>query len=384
MRLLYLIYGTHSGIVTSHIAGLRDQGVEIESFDAAAGFDYRAARIKMPSLHPANVLNSLIALKRYGREWRWFYRRTDFAFRWMSRRARHFWLKNEHRFDAVMQSGALFNGAPGRIERSIPFLMHLDHTYAISKRAEPVAGVRDSRPASAAWEDMERATYRGADLIFTMSEFVKQSLIHEYSVVPDSVVSLGGGPNLARLPELKANDNLGPVILFVGKDFARKGGPVVLEAFAKVRAELPEAELLIVGPTDVPAAPGVTSLGLLSHGEMPPLYERSRVFVMPSWREPYGIAFIEAMAYGLPCIGSRIEAIPEIIDEGRTGCLVAPGDVSGLAETLLNLLRDREWAGQLGAAGRAKVENELNWGRVTATMLSVITEVLKKGGAVKR
>ncbi|MCB1211121.1 MAG: glycosyltransferase family 4 protein [Verrucomicrobiales bacterium] len=352
--------------------------MEVDIFDAAAGFDYRSAKIRMPSLHPANVLNSFIAVKRYGRDWRWFYRRTDFAFRWMSRRASQFWLKNENRFDAVLQSGALFNGAPSREKRSVPFLMHLDHTYAISKRAQPVAGVKDSRPASAVWEAMEHATYRDADLIFTMSEFVRQSLIQDYAVAAESVVRVGGGPNLAVLPELTKNQALGPVVLFVGKDFSRKGGPTVMEAFTKVRAKLPEAELLIVGPKDVPAAPGVTSFGLLSHSEMPPLYERSRVFVMPSWREPYGIAFIEAMAYGLPCIGSRIEAIPEIIDESFTGCLVEPGDADGLAATLLKLLCDRDWAGALGAAGRLKVESELNWEHVTETMLSAITEVVHK------
>lgn len=377
MRLLYLTYGTHSGIVTSHVDGLRRLGVEVQTFDAAAGFDFRMRAVRLPSPHPANIWNSLVAMKRYGREWRWFFRRTDFAFRWMSRRARSFWRRHESRFDVVMQSGALFNGDLGGERRKAPFVMHLDHTYALSKQAPPVEGLRDANPASRRWEAMESETYAAADLIFTMSECVKMSLTDDYAIPAERVRVLGGGPNFAEMPDVNGERAPGPVVLFVGKDFPRKGGPVVLEAFAKVREEMPEARLLVVGPKEVPSAPGVTCLGLRTHAEMPPIYAQSRVFVMPSWREPYGIAFIEAMAYGLPCVGSRIEAIPEIIDEARTGLLVAPGDVSGLAQAMTGLLRDEKRCAEMGAAGRKKVEDVLNWDRVTRSMLDELRAIVE-------
>ena len=63
-------------------------------------------------------------------------------------------------------------------------------------------------------------------------------------------------------------------------------------------------------------------------------YRRATAFVMPSRYEPFGIVFLEAMAYWLPCVGSRTCAMPEIIDEGVTGLLAEPDDVDSLADCL--------------------------------------------------
>ena len=368
MKLLYLTYGTHSGIVTSHMRALRARGATVTPFDAAAGFDYRMARWKLPSLHPVNVWNVLVALRRYGSEWRWFYRRTDLAFQWMSRKARRHWLVHASEYDAVLQSGVLFHGAPPRTPDRLPYVLHLDHTYALSKHAAPVPGLRSSTPASPAWEAMERRAYQDADAILVMSQCVKHSLIEDYQVDPQKVTVVGGGPNFPEIPATCGRPQASPTILFVGKDFERKGGPVLLDAFRSVRASMPEAQLLVIGPRSIPDTPGVTLLGTLSHEQMVDVYQQARVFVMPSWREPFGIAFIEAMAHGLPCIGTRIEAIPEIIDENRTGLLVEPGHPEQLAASLLQLLSNPQLAADMGAAGYAKVRETLNWEKVAERM----------------
>jgi starch synthase len=380
MRLLYLTYGSHSGIVDSHISAFKTKGVTVTSFDASNGFDYRMKNVKLPSLHPINMLNTLVALARYGKDWQWFYRRTDLAFKRMSYNARNYWCTHSNEFDAVLQSGVLFHGAPERTMRRQPFLLHLDHTYALSKHAPFVPGLRSSSPASATWEKMERQTYHDADWIFTMSECVKSSLMQDYGVPCERITVVGGGPNFPRLPSECPIAPFAPVILFVGKDFLRKGGPVLLEAFRKVRAEIPEAQLLVVGPSTLEAEPGVVHFGTLSHAEMADVYRQAQVFVLPSWREPFGISFIEAMAFGLPCVGSRIEAIPEIIDEGKTGFLVPPGDPSRLAVSLLTLLQNPTMSAAMGAAGYAKVKATLNWERTTRLMCEKITELTPKSG----
>jgi glycosyltransferase involved in cell wall biosynthesis len=77
---------------------------------------------------------------------------------------------------------------------------------------------------------------------------------------------------------------------------------------------------------------------------------------------------MEAMAYGTPCIGTTVQSIPEILAGGRAGALVPPGDATALAEALLRVLRDDDFAHQLSIAGREHVERYFTWDRVVERM----------------
>lgn len=378
MKLLYLVYGTHSGIVPSHARALRELGVSVEIWNVGDGLDYRCKHAKFPSLAPRNIRNSIEAISRYGKDWRWFYKRTDYAFRWMSQQARNHAGNQASSFDVIMQSGVLFNGNPGPAGNGVPYVLHLDHTYALSKAARPLPFLPNPTPASARWERMEHETYRDADLILSMSDSVKRSLLADYGIPEEKVIVVGGGPNLAELPDLGEPGSSRPTVLFVGKDFERKGGTVLLKAFALARERIPDATLRIIGPSEPVRAPGVEFLGPKSHAEMPEFYQDSDVFVMPSWREPFGIAYIEAMAHGLPCIGTNIEAIPEIIDHGTTGFLVNPGDEAALAGRMIELLGDTKRAREMGHRGRLRVEQKLNWRVVARTMRDAFARLLER------
>ncbi len=98
------------------------------------------------------------------------------------------------------------------------------------------------------------------------------------------------------------------------------------------------------------------------------LYRDARAFCLPSLYEPYGLVLLEAMAHGVPCVGTSVQAIPEILDQGRAGLLVEPHDPDALAQALVALLSDDDLAHRLGAAGRNFVESELNWDRVAERM----------------
>lgn len=374
MRILYLCAGTHSGIVTFQAQAMRDHGAEVSVVNVAEDFNYRMRRAKLPSPRPSNAWNSILALAKWGREWRWHFGRTDFAFRLLSSRAKRFWLTHEERFDVVIQSGAMWNAVPAT--RRIPFTIHTDHTYAISKRYLPVDGLPLSADASSDWEQMERACYHAADLIFPMSAYVSNSLQSDYGVPERRIVVTGGGPNLEVPRDCKLLKTEEKNILFVGKDFPRKGGDVLLDAFQEVRRQIPSARLTVVGPSKPVLGDGVDWRGSLSHLEMASVYGMSRLFVLPSLREPYGISFLEAMAYGLPCIGTRIEAIPEIVDNGRTGILVPSGDAPALAKALLLLLEDDEMSRRMGSAGYERVVERLNWKSVTGRMLDRLERLL--------
>ena len=99
---------------------------------------------------------------------------------------------------------------------------------------------------------------------------------------------------------------------------------------------------------------------------MPEIYRNASIFVLPTVREPFGLAFLEAMAYTLPCIGTDIEAVPEIIDDGKTGFVIPVNDYKILAERIIYLLNNPEIADNMGSVGQQKITSFYNWERVAA------------------
>ena len=85
------------------------------------------------------------------------------------------------------------------------------------------------------------------------------------------------------------------------------------------------------------------------------------VFVCPSVYEPLGIVNLEAMACATPVVASRVGGIPEVVDDGRTGLLVDPGDEPALAASVNALLADPSRAAAMGAAGRERAVAEFSW-----------------------
>ncbi len=227
----------------------------------------------------------------------------------------------------------------------------------------------------------ERAIQGRMDLVFTMSDWVRTSMVEDYGLDPAKVVNVGAGANLDRLPELPRRAPGPPRLLFVGKRFDRKGGPQLLEAFRRVRAQRPDAELWIVGPSE-PLEPqdGVTSFGLIrrdtpaGEAEIDRLYREATAFVLPSIHEPFGIAFLEAMSYGLPCVGSSSCAMPEIIADGVTGFVAPPGDVDALADRLLELIADPARTRAMGEAAHARLHERFTWDRVAERMVAAVAE----------
>lgn len=134
-------------------------------------------------------------------------------------------------------------------------------------------------------------------------------------------------------------------LLLVGRDFDTKAGDVVVAAFRLLREELgPGIELTVMGPArwplPGPVPAGVDFRGLVSTDEVAAALDSHDLFVMPSRFEGFGIAFVEALVRGLPCIGRRACAMPEIIDEQSGGRLVDSDDPRELAELVLRTLND--------------------------------------------
>jgi rhamnosyl/mannosyltransferase len=169
----------------------------------------------------------------------------------------------------------------------------------------------------------------------------------------------------------------GSTLLYVGRidrASAWKGLDVLLEAFALLAAERPAALLRVVGSGDaldeqrararsLGVADRVEFTGDLAADALVRAYQQARALVLPSRTESesFGMTLVEAMACARPVIGSAVGGIPSVVEDGRTGLLVPPGDARALADAARRLLDDDALCAQLGANGRRRVEASYRW-----------------------
>jgi starch synthase len=372
VRLLYLHYGPQSGVTAAVSRALAGAGVEVASANPTEAFLWRLRPgSRLPNPRPAALRAFAEALLRHGRSWKEYWIHTPWAFDRVSAAAGE--AVRRAAPDAVLQAGVLFG--PGR-PAARPYHLYVDHTRAIVERYEPAAGLPPPLPPDPAWRAREERVYRGAETIFSMSAFAARSLVADYGVDPARVVVVGAGPNVAPAPWDAPAGERAPAILFVGRSFAPKGGPDLVEAFRRVRRADRRAALWIVSQD----APAQLPEGAVFHGPLRPdalaaLLARASVFALPTLREAFGLVLLEAMAFGLPVVASAIEAIPEIVSAGETGLLVPPRDPAALADACAALLADPARARQLGEAGRRRVAERFGWDRVAARMLAVLRPV---------
>lgn len=286
--------------------------------------------------------------------------------------------------DGVLQIGAWYDVEGGGVRCS-----YHDGNLAVSlSRPEPGLD-RQDRGVRRALE-AERDLYDRLQLIFTMSDWLRRSFVDDFDQASEKVITVGAGANLESVPEAPERTFAAPRVLFVGKRWERKGGPQLLEAFRRLRQERADAELWIVGPEEPPAQEaGIRFHGRISRsspeGErrLAELYRDATVFAMPSVYEPFGVAFLEAMAYRLPCIGSDRCAMPEIVEDGVTGNTVDAFDTEALARRLLELA-EPDRARAFGEAGHRRFLERFTWDGVAARMVAAVAVSRDAGGARSR
>lgn len=198
----------------------------------------------------------------------------------------------------------------------------------------------------------ERSILAGAAGVIATSDWMRRGLLTE-GVADERIHVLDLGAT--SVPPL--DDRLRAAIdarltsersrlLFVGRDFARKGGDLVVSAFERVRSRHPHVTLTIVGPArwplDGPVPEGVEFLGALGYDEVSVLYGTHDLFVMPSRFEAFGIVFVEAQSAGLPCIARDRCAMPELVVDGVSGSLQTSEDPDELAGRIEATLADDE------------------------------------------
>ncbi|KPV53053.1 hypothetical protein SE17_11875 [Kouleothrix aurantiaca] len=284
------------------------------------------------------------------------------------------------------ESDVIFTNASVRIFffrtfRAIPTLIDLDATPLQLDRMEAYStGWRDPRPLAALKWQLFKRTLDAAARVQAWSHWAKQSLIDDYDVPGEKIIVTPPGvclnfwqPNTTMRP----NDKVLRV-LFVGADFRRKGGNLLLEWFRQ--RQQPNCELHVV--TREPVASGN---GIFVYTDMKPnsqrllaLYQQSDLFVLPSIGECFGIATIEAMAAGLPVIASDVGGTADIIQAGHNGYIVPGNDGAALIAAIERILGDEQRRIAMGRHSRALAEERFDVQKNARRTFGVLQELSNK------
>ncbi|MDB9528197.1 glycosyltransferase family 4 protein [Oscillatoria sp. CS-180] len=169
----------------------------------------------------------------------------------------------------------------------------------------------------------------------------------------------------------KQHEGQGNHLLYVGRLAAMKGLPVLFEAMDKLKDQLPDLKLTVVGDggerSDIEAiaqeldlSDRIDFVGYKSQTEVREYLQTADIFVLPSFAEGVPVVLMEAMAAGVPVLTTRIAGVPELVTHNESGWLVPPGDTVALADGLKMLVNDAALRNQFGKAGHDKVVAEFN------------------------
>jgi starch synthase len=260
---------------------------------------------------------------------------------------------------------------------------------------------------------LERSAFAGAGAIIALSNGMRNDILRSYPFLEEQRVQVvHNGIDLERWKPVEDDgilrslgiDPSRPTVVFVGRITRQKGLQYLLKAAAQLP---PDVQLVLcAGSPDTPEIlaeirAGVTELqrdrtGVvwidrqLGQRELSAVLTAATTFVCPSIYEPLGIVNLEAMACGAPVVGTATGGIPEVVDDGVTGRLVPieqaddgtglPIDpdkfVDDLARILAEVVADPAAAKRMGEAGRARAEQDFDWGRISTRTQEIYRSLL--------
>jgi glycosyltransferase involved in cell wall biosynthesis len=270
---------------------------------------------------------------------------TPYMFRHITRVIQEKFSHEADSFDFVIQTQGLFNAAlPGR-----PLVIYTDHTVASGEEYPN----RDGRLLKChAFREQENELFQRADQILVTAGHVERTLIKRYGCDPAKVRTILIGANVETAETSGDLDRYATGrIVFVGIDWERKGGPVLVSAFEKIAERFSKASLTILGCSPAISHPRIKALGKLPRPEVAQYLAGAAIFCLPSLVEPSAVASVEAMAFRLPVVATKVGGFPEMVADGETGILVPPNDADSLATALAALLEDPSGAQAMGTAG---------------------------------
>lgn len=253
--------------------------------------------------------------------------------------------------DGVLQFGVAFDLPP-----ALPTVTLEDATFRQVRDGHPWWWI-ERQPASVL-DLIERRTsarYERARACAFMSHWAAASAIKDYGIPAEKVCVVGVGRN--HVPPCPDRDWSSPRALFVGKGWERKNGDAVLRAFARLRAQRPDARLDVVGDHPRLDMEGVHGHGLLSMADpaqcrrLEELFAAATFLVIPTLEEAAGIVFAEAQAAGIASIATSVGGSATIVADA--GIIVDPRDDNAIAEAM-SRLAEPALAAHLGALARKR------------------------------
>jgi glycosyltransferase involved in cell wall biosynthesis len=272
-----------------------------------------------------------------------------------------------------------------------PYLVFQDLSYDILLDEIWENGRKDQFPTLSydqimRLRDRQHQVYERAAGVLAMSRWFADHLVRVTGVPADRVHVVHPGASAAWLTHQEEHraprpprTGLGHRLLFVGKDFTRKAGDQAVAALAMLRADIdPDITLTVVGPAvwPLPGEPpnGVRFLGRLPIDQLPAVFDEHDVFVMPSRFEGFGIALVEALASGLPCVARQACAMPEIVRSGDNGELIVSDDPAELAAAVAKVLADNAMFERV-AAQADDVRRYYSWRRAADDVLAITARI---------
>lgn len=293
----------------------------------------------------------------------------------------------------VIQCGHIRVGFVGYLIKKLLGRPYILYTYAQELLPNRISNWMDRA--------LRKTVFQNADAVVTISEYSKRKVLL-WGVNEKRIVKIPLGVNMEKfIPRSLPTEVIErfrlkgrPVVLTVARLVERKGHDMVIRALPKVLEKVANVVYLIVGsgPMDKRLRRLVKALNLEEHvifaGEVPetvPYYNACDVFIMPSRAleekgdvEGFGLVYLEANACRKPVIGGRSGGVEDAVLDGVTGLLVDPWSVEEIAEALIRLLTDTEYARKLGENGWRRIKAEMNWQNAAQKVRNVLQQVVRE------
>jgi glycogen(starch) synthase len=232
-----------------------------------------------------------------------------------------------------------------------------------------------------------------ADVLTAVSSSALQSALQLCRRTQSSIVIYNGVPAPKNLTGNRNDlrNNSRPMLTCVGRLESEKGFDVAIAALAKLRLQGVDAELMLVGcgterhalrkiAGDCNVAKYVHLSGALEHHRALEMISRSSLVLVPSRsREGFSLVAAEAAVLGVPCVASRVGGLPEVIQEGETGLLVAPDDADALARAVASLLSNPERLRAMGANAQSRALERFDFRRCVENYLDLYRRLTRVG-----
>lgn len=269
-------------------------------------------------------------------------------------------------FDATVMWGSWFE--PSFVDSrgvSIPYVYYVDQSRSVV--ADPAEQAPRIRRPKSGWR-LQNSAYARSLGVMGMSEWTVAQTLQSHPNLPSGCVEWAGWGPCAFDDSSVARQHVqgAPLVLHVGNDFHRKGVDWLVETAKLVKAQLPNARFVVVGSdqssTTVDFGDVVEFVGAIREPAILLEYFRqASIFFLPNRFERAGHVLIEAMSAGVPLVVSKQGGPAELVADGKVGIGVDPGDISGYAAAILQLLENPERRSAMGAEGKVRARGRYSW-----------------------